>query len=115
MSDETDRPILRWDWDRKRYITVDETLARGTTKYAAALNKALPALSEVDPIGLLKMGCPDDEYMPEAEDIAARMVSVEVVDAAVVFDVLSHWFGYAFPSKAGVRAASALIAEELNR
>lgn len=51
-------------------------------------------IDEWDPIGLLKTGCPDDEYAPEIFDIVKVLPSVESVDelARVIRQVFKDWF-----------------------
>lgn len=50
-------------------------------------------LDAADPMHLLAMGAPSDEYVPEVEDIANRVFSGEHVDGASLHDIFEHWFG----------------------
>lgn len=51
-------------------------------------------IDEWDPIGLLKMGCPDDEYAPEVVDIIRLLPRVKSVDelAMGIQKVFTDWF-----------------------
>jgi hypothetical protein len=53
-------------------------------------------LNRHDPMGLMSIGCPDDEYKSEARSIAASMVSG--VDSSnfpdIVFDIFRKSFSY---------------------
>lgn len=57
---------------------------------SAYLLAARAAVSEVDPIGLLACGCPDDEYDPEVEDLIKWR---EPVTPERVAEVFVRWFG----------------------
>jgi hypothetical protein len=50
-------------------------------------------LAEVDPMGLIALGAPDDEYAPEADAILA----LPVLDAAGVRAVFVEWFSLVPP------------------
>ncbi|WP_316571766.1 DUF1871 family protein [Neobacillus sp. YIM B06451] len=52
-------------------------------------------IDEWDPIGLLGMGCPDDEYDPEINDIVKRLSNITSVDelAQEIQEVFLKWFG----------------------
>ncbi|MGG5257967.1 hypothetical protein [Phycicoccus avicenniae] len=47
------------------------------------------ALAEADPEGLVALGAPDDEYLPEAE----ALLGLEHLDADVVRGVFQGFFG----------------------
>lgn len=47
-------------------------------------------VNEVDPVGLIALGCPEDEYDPEVEDIVSLS---EHVNADEVLNVFVRWFG----------------------
>jgi hypothetical protein len=51
---------------------------------------ARAAVNEVDPVGLLAFGCPDDEYDPEVEDLIKWR---EPVTPEHVAEVFVRWFG----------------------
>lgn len=51
---------------------------------------ARAVVNEVDPVGLIGMGCPDDEYDPEVEDLVASRRPVTPEGVAEVF---IQWFG----------------------
>lgn len=52
-------------------------------------------LAEHDLEGLIKMGCPDDEYQPEAERILPKLKGEPTVNevAAITRDVFAEMFG----------------------
>ena len=47
-------------------------------------------VNEQDPIGLLELGAPEDEYDPEVGDLAELAVPMNSQD---VIDVFLRWFG----------------------
>jgi len=51
-------------------------------------------IDEWDPIGLLGMGCPDDEYDPEIGDIVRLLSNIKSVDelAGGINKVFIKWF-----------------------
>jgi hypothetical protein len=51
-------------------------------------------IDEWDPIGLLGMGCPDDEYDPEIRDIIGLLSNIKSVDdlAVGINKVFIKWF-----------------------
>ncbi|QMT19164.1 DUF1871 family protein (plasmid) [Planococcus maritimus] len=51
-------------------------------------------IDEWDPIGLLDLGCPDDEYVPEIRDIVALLPHAKSVDelALRIRQVFIKWF-----------------------
>ncbi len=49
------------------------------------------AVNSVDPIGLLALGAPSDEYAPEIRDIAHLLLSRKLTIEAVR-SVFWHWF-----------------------
>jgi hypothetical protein len=51
---------------------------------------AARAVNEVDPVGLIDIGCPEDEYDPEVEDLIKWR---DPVSAERVADVFLRWFG----------------------
>jgi hypothetical protein len=60
-----------------------------------------------DPIGLLAIGCPDDEYEPEVTDLLPRLKGAASTDElmSLVHGVFERWFGErACGPKEGYRA-----------
>lgn len=53
------------------------------------------AINEADPIGLLDLGAPSDEYAPEIGTIIPRLVKAQEVDevTAVLHEEFVRWFG----------------------
>jgi hypothetical protein len=51
------------------------------------------AVNQIDPVGLLALGCPDDEYEAEIADIVERLRQGQAPSPAMVRAVLDHWFG----------------------
>jgi hypothetical protein len=53
------------------------------------------AINEADPIGLLALGAPSDEYAPEIGTIIPRLVKAQDVDevTAVLHEEFLRWFG----------------------
>lgn len=50
------------------------------------------AFDEVDPMGLLKMGAPSDEYDAEVDDVVRRLEGGQAPGVQLVFEVFNHWF-----------------------
>ena len=50
------------------------------------------AVDEADLLGLLAIGCPDDEYDPEIDHVAA-LAAIGCLTADSVWAVFAHWFG----------------------
>lgn len=50
------------------------------------------AVDRFDPIGLLSMGCPDDEYAPEIERIVQRLSAVKTLSLDRVQTILHETF-----------------------
>ena len=70
---------------------------------------AREVVNEVDPVGLIGMGCPEDEYDPEIEDLIKWR---EPVTADRVAQVFVRWFG---PESGTMLASEAVrIAEGIN-
>lgn len=70
---------------------------------------ARTAVNREDPIGLLGMGAPEDEYDPEVRDL---IKSRNVVTAEQVSAVFLHWFG---ESGAITSDTAARIADGINQ
>ena len=53
------------------------------------------AINEADPIGLLEIGAPADEYAPEVGTIVPRLASVERPEdvATLLHEEFIRWFG----------------------
>lgn len=53
------------------------------------------AINEADPMGLLELGAPSDEYAPEIGTIVPRLAPVQGPDdiAGVLHEEFTHWFG----------------------
>jgi len=85
--------------------TADKQLS---TRVKSVVNKA-------DPIGLLRMGAPDDEYHPEIDEIACRLPEPECRTVAqthtMVHRVFVRWFS---ASIAGPRGAYRKLAAALH-
>ncbi|MDA8062664.1 MAG: hypothetical protein M0T80_09610 [Actinomycetota bacterium] len=50
-------------------------------------------LNRYDPEGRLEGGAPDDEYEPEADDIAGRLRDGKPVTSEVLAEIWQRWFG----------------------
>jgi len=70
------------------------------------------AIDESDPIGLLAMGAPPDEYDPEVRTILPRLSGASGVEDVLVIlhDEFSRWFG---ADKAGPRQAYEAAASQI--
>jgi hypothetical protein len=68
------------------------------------------ALNRADPIGLIAMSCPDDEYSPEVGTILPRLKEADsVLDLQrIIHEEFTHWLG---PENAGPRANFAEAAQ----
>jgi hypothetical protein len=69
------------------------------------LSEATALLAQVDPLGLVADGCPDDEYQAEAEHLLSRRKRVTAEDVTKAF---MHWFGAEIDTAAAVRVAEGL-------
>jgi len=69
------------DAARKRYDTLIHAVAR--------------AINEADPIGLLALECPLDEYSPEVGTIVPRVLKASSPDdvKSILFEEFDRWFG----------------------
>jgi hypothetical protein len=65
------------------------------TPYQALVAAVERAINETDPIGLLEIGAPSDEYAPEIGTIVPRLATVERLDdvVAVLHEEFIRWFG----------------------
>ena len=65
------------------------------TAYEMLVAAVERAINEADPIGLLDLGAPSDEYAPEIGTIVPRLVNAQRVDevTAVLEEEFRGWFG----------------------
>ncbi|MGB3409919.1 MAG: hypothetical protein WBA45_01875 [Microthrixaceae bacterium] len=79
--------------------------------------RALVAVREVvnawDPIGLIEIGAPDDEYDPESSDLVRLVLHRQPIDQKAVDDVWTRWFGDTY--RLAGSAESASLAADLAR
>jgi hypothetical protein len=70
------------------------------------------AIRHDDPMGLLEMGSPSDEYDPEVGSILPRLKEAETEDqlCSIVHEEFLHWFG---DPTAGPKEAYRAIAQEI--
>ncbi|WP_409274603.1 DUF1871 family protein [Neobacillus sp. SCS-31] len=68
-------------------------------------------IDEWDPIGLLGMGCPDDEYDPEIKDIVKRLSNSNSVDVLTkeIQEVFIKWFGEHLSTRDCLSAAQKIL------
>lgn len=72
-------------------------------------------LNRHDPEGLLELGAPEEEYDPEAEEIAGRLRGGQPVTPHVLVEVWERWFGPSSSYGATANAHElATLAAELN-
>ena len=66
------------------------------TRYQDFVAAVERAINEADPIGLLEMGAPADEYSPEIGTILPRLAAVERVDDVtdVLHEEFLRWFDH---------------------
>ena len=64
-------------------------------RYEALVAAVERAINEADPIGLLEIGAPPDEYAPEIGTIVPRLTSADRLDdvGAVLHEEFIRWFG----------------------
>ena len=64
-------------------------------KYKALVAAVKAALNKADPIGLLEMGAPSDEYDPEVATIVPRVAKAADVSEVhrIVHEEFKQWFG----------------------
>jgi hypothetical protein len=77
---------------------------RGRARYEALVAATARAIDEADPIGLLAMGVPRDEYSPEIGTIAPRVSRAASADGVrqILYEEFVRWFdaGIAGPEEA---------------
>ncbi|RSL28923.1 DUF1871 family protein [Salibacterium salarium] len=69
-----------------------------TFKVGIIINKFIivkEVINDWDPLGLLDMGEPDDEYVPEIRDVVHLLSNIKSVDelAVEIHKVFVKWFG----------------------
>lgn len=64
------------------------------TRYQHLVAAVERAINEADPVGLLEIGAPADEYSPEIRTILPRLARVERVDDVtdVLLEEFTRWF-----------------------
>lgn len=74
----------------------------GKQRYSRLRAKVLEAINRADPIGLLGMGAPGDEYEPEVGTVLPRLRNATSADDVeqILHEEFSRWFG---PDQAGPR------------
>lgn len=72
---------------------------------SSELEEATALLAEVDPLGLVDDGCPEDEYQAEAEHLLSRREPVTAADVAKAF---MRWCGAEIDTGAAIRVAEGL-------
>src|SRR5262245_35582032 len=72
-----------------------ELLGRFDPKYLALAEAVARAINEADPIGLLAIGAPSDEYDPEHRRIVPRVAHARDEDtvAAILYEEFVRLFG----------------------
>lgn len=76
-------------------------------EYARLVEAVSHAVDRADPIGLLAMGCPADEYAPEVGTIVPRLKAAESAQdvQAILHEEFVRWFGDAGPLESYKTAA----------
>jgi hypothetical protein len=74
--------------------------------YAAAFADVRAVVNDLDPIGLLGMGAPEDEYDPEVRNLVRLVLRAEPFEEDDVDAVWRRWFGDDY-SMAGTAALAA--------
>ena len=64
-------------------------------KYGTLYTEVSQLLREADPIRLIVIGAPDDEYDPEVSTILPRLREAKSPDDVqrIVYEEFAHWFG----------------------
>ena len=64
-------------------------------RYDALVHAVTRVINEADPIGLLALECPSDEYSPEVGTIVPRVVKASGPDEvkSILFEEFDRWFG----------------------
>ncbi len=63
-------------------------------------------IKKADPIGLIALGAPGDEYQPEASAVAARIDTCKSADDChvLVCEVFAKYFGASAPPRGSLRS-----------
>lgn len=70
----------------------------GPFQKATALRRTVSAaIQAADPGRLLAMGCPDDEYNPEVDDVVGRLLQGEPLSRQLIQQVFTKWFSPELP------------------
>jgi hypothetical protein len=85
-------------------------MARRSQRYDDALIATREVVNSHDPIALLEIGAPDDEYDPEIADLVRLVLAEEPIQEAAVNDVWVRWFGEDY-SMVGSEQLSCLTAD----
>jgi hypothetical protein len=81
-------------------------VARRTQRYEDALTATREVVNRHDPIALVQLGQPDDEYGPEIADLVRLVLSDEPIEPAAVDGVWVRWFGDDYTMAGSERLAS---------
>jgi hypothetical protein len=68
-------------------------VARRSARYDSALAAVKKVVDEHDPVGLLEIGAPSDEYDPEIADLVRLVLGPNRPTEESVSDVWRRWFG----------------------
>ena len=68
---------------------------KGRARYEALVAAVTQAIDEADPIGLLEIGCPADEYSPEVRTVVPRVskASGAAEVRRILHEEFVRWFG----------------------
>ena len=69
---------------------------------------------KIDPMGLLKAGCPDDEYDPEANAIAKLLKQKGEISCFDVQKVFAEWFDEKLPKHLCKKIANEIAKQNQN-
>jgi hypothetical protein len=68
-------------------------MARRAETYDRAFVRLRELVNDWDPIGLISMGCPEDEYDPEIAVLVRLVLGAGPIDQTAVDGVWIRWFG----------------------
>lgn len=78
-----------------------------------SLRRRVKAVVDVaDPVGLLEMGCPADEYDNEIDDLVVLLSRTDSLTPLTANDVVAVWEKWFYP---GIRGTAPIEAAELAR
>lgn len=82
------------------------------TRYQELVAAVERAINGADPIGLLDIGAPSDEYAPEIRTILPRLATVQLLDDVtdVLYEEFVRWFDHGI---AGPREAYEAPAQQI--